>query len=62
MPYHIDPGGDLTIEISMLYKNRIFQCMGKDIMCGISKIPFEIPHKLAYPYIERCVFYSQVEI
>ena len=35
---------------------------GQDILCGISKVPFEIPHKISYPYIERCVFYSQVKI
>ena len=26
---------------------------GKDILCGISKVPFEIPHKISYPCIER---------
>ena len=25
---------------------------GYDILCGISKVPFEIPHKISYPYIE----------
>ena len=35
---------------------------GKDILCGISKGTFEIPHKISYPYIERCGFYSQVKI
>ena len=37
---------------------------GYDILCGISKVPFEIPHKISYPYIERCTskFYSQVQI
>ena len=34
---------------------------GQDILCGISKVPFEIPHKISYPYIEICVFYSQVK-
>ena len=28
---------------------------GKDILSGISKGTFEIPHKIFYPYIERCV-------
>ena len=32
-----------------------------DILCGISKGTFEIPHKISYPYIERCEFYSQVK-
>ena len=26
--------------------------------CGISKVPFEIPHKICYPYIEECDFYT----
>ena len=26
---------------------------GEDILCGISKVPFEIPHKISYTYIER---------
>ena len=34
---------------------------GYDILCGMSKVPFEIPHKISYPYIERCAFYSQVK-
>ena len=37
----------------MLYKNHIFQYMGKNL-CGISKGTFEMPHKILYPYIERC--------
>ena len=28
------------------------------ILCGISKVPFEIPHKISYPYIERYDFYA----
>ena len=35
-------------------KVYIFQCMGK-IFCVV---PFEIPHKISYPYIERCDFYT----
>ena len=27
-------------------------------MCRISKIPFKIPHKISYPYIERYDFYT----
>ena len=34
----------------------------KDILSGISTVPFEIPHKISYLSIERCVFYSQVKI
>ena len=29
---------------------------GLDILCGISKGTFEIPHKISYPYIERYGF------
>ena len=25
------------------------------ILYRISKVPFEIPHKISYPYIERCL-------
>ena len=35
---------------------------GLDILCGISKVTFEIPHKISYPYIERSVFYLDVKI
>ena len=35
---------------------------GKDILYGISKGTFEIPHKTSYPYIERCGFNLQVKI
>ena len=35
---------------------------GYDILCGISKGTFEIPHKISYPYTERCLFYSEVNI
>ena len=35
---------------------------GQDILCGISNGTFQIPHKISYPYIERCGFYSQVKI
>ena len=35
---------------------------GQDILYGISKVPFEIPHKISYRYIEICAFYLQVEI
>ena len=29
---------------------------GQDILCGISKVTFEIPHKISYPYTERYDF------
>ena len=35
---------------------------GKDILGGISKVPFEIPHKIFYPYIERWWFYTILNI
>ena len=35
---------------------------GQYILYEISKVPFEIEHKISYPYIERCAFYSQEKI
>ena len=35
---------------------------GLDILCGISKGTFEIPHQISYQYIERCAFYLDVKI
>ena len=35
---------------------------GCDILCGISKGTFEIPHKISCPYIQRCLFYADVKI
>ena len=32
-----------------------------DILCGISKVPFEIPHRISYPYIERYDFYTTLK-
>ena len=29
---------------------------GRDILCVISKVPFEIPHKISRPYIENVWF------
>ena len=34
---------------------------GYDILCGMSKVPFEIPHKISYPYIERYKFYTTLK-
>ena len=34
---------------------------GQDILCGISKVTFEIPHKISYPYIERYDFYTTLK-
>ena len=35
---------------------------GYDILCGISKLPFEIPHKISYSYIEWYDFLYNIEI
>ena len=32
-----------------------------DILCGISKILFEIPRKISYPYIEKYEFYTTLK-
>ena len=34
---------------------------GWDIVCGISKVPFEIPHKISNPYIESYDFYTTLK-
>ena len=34
---------------------------GLDILCGISKVPFEIPLKISYPCIERYDFYTTLK-
>ena len=31
---------------------------GWDIVCGISKVSFEIPNKISHAYIERYDFYT----
>ena len=31
---------------------------GWDIVCGISKVTFEIPHKISNPYIKICFLYN----
>ena len=35
---------------------------GQDFLCGISKVSFEIPHKISYPSIERYDFLCNIEI
>ena len=35
---------------------------GCDILSGISKEPFEIPHKISYPYIARCADHPDMKI
>ena len=34
---------------------------GQDILGGISKVPFEIPHKISYPYIGSYDFYTTMK-
>ena len=34
---------------------------GLDILCGISKGTFEIPHKISYQYTERYDFYTTLK-
>ena len=48
-----------TLKISTLYQNYL-SMYGQDILCGISNVPFEIPHKICYPCMERCEFYLDV--
>ena len=35
---------------------------GSDILYGIWKVLFEIPHEISHPYIERCGFFYDGEI
>ena len=46
------------LKLSKLYKISMY---GQDILSEISKVPFEISHKISYPYIERCMgtWYTQ---
>ena len=34
---------------------------GLDILCGISKVPFEILHKMFFPYTERYDSYTTLQ-
>ena len=51
-----------ALKISMLYKNHIFQCMGKLFFVEFQRVTLKFHIKYLTPYIERCGFYSQVEI
>ena len=61
---HIIPGGPFkntyellnlrALKLSKLYKKMHVSMYGYKILCGISKVPFEIPHKISYPYTEKC--------
>ena len=46
-----------ALKVSPVNKIDIFQCMGK-IFCVV---PFEIPHKISCPYIERYDFYTKLK-
>ena len=35
---------------------------GLSILCEISKVAFEIRHKIFYPYIEKWPFYTMLKI
>ena len=39
-----------------MYEIHMFECVGKKFLCEISKVTFEIPHKISCPYIERWDF------
>ena len=43
-------------------KKSCLSMYGQDILCGISKVPFEIPHKISNPYIERWYFNAMLKI
>ena len=51
-----------ALKISMLYKNEIFQCMGKIFCVGFQRVSLKFHTKYFDPYIERCRFYSHVKI
>ena len=45
-----------ALKFSYVNKIHIFQCMVKIFCVEFLKVPFEIPHKISYPYIERYDF------
>ena len=34
---------------------------GQDILCGISKGTFEIPHKISYPHNENLIYVQHLD-
>ena len=46
-----------ALKFSPVNKTQLLM-YGKDILRGISKGTFEIPHKISYPYIERYDYYT----
>ena len=51
-----------ALKISMLGKNHIFQCVGKIFCVEYQRVPLKFRTKISYPCIERCRFYSQVDL
>ena len=51
-----------ALKISMLYKKIASFSVWERYFVWISKVPFEISHKISNPFIERCAFYSHVKI
>ena len=41
--------------------NPYLSMYGQDILYGISKVPFEIPHIISYPHIERHDLYTTLK-
>ena len=50
-----------ALRFSPVNEMHIFQCMGKIFCEEFQRSPFEIPHKISYPYIERCDFYTTLK-
>ena len=46
-----------ALKFSLVNEIHIFKCMG-NILYGNSKVPFEITHKISYPYSGRYDFYT----
>ena len=58
--------GTIEIPYNISY-SYMFLCMGKvfcveDMLCRISKVPFEIQHNISNPYIKRYDFYTMLKI
>ena len=50
-----------ALKFSPVNKIDIFQCMGMIFCVEFQRYPFEIPHKICYPYIERYNFYTTLK-
>ena len=44
------------------HQNAYFAAYGFKILCEISKVPFEISHKILNPYTAKCEFYEVLKI